>query len=793
MRGRSRVRQTVTLFALTLALGAGFLGSCDAGGGGVDDGIGDVIPGADARDVSEGDSGGDGSPEPDGAPDVIENPGIDAEIYAVAGGCYALELHDGRPLQATEGGGDFVFAGMEMEEPAAFRLRPTDLGEYVFYDAERHYFIADRGSEGEGGVWQTARTADKVRIHIPIEEVRSDAEWRLEPSGWAVDSYHLRHLNSGLYLGEEGLVEEVGAAAVRLTPREGCVEYPELTLDAHGEVRSAPWDDGAVFGVADVHEHIFVSQTFGGGGVFHGATFHRLGVEHALGDCEAHHGVGGEKDVLGYFFHGDRSPDVEAMLQVLGSQSIGEFSHHTDGYPTFTDWPNPRHAGMHNVTYYRWLERAWMGGLRLIVSLQTGNSVYCQLAVGLGTQEAPLGCNDMYSVALGLESARAMVRYIDALSGGPGKGWLRIVESPAEAREAINEGKLAMVLGIEISNLYDCFLTPPPGMPACDAGLVREQVEKYHQLGVRVVFPVHKYDNGFAPGDGQRGAMELGNLINSGHYANFVEDCPGLRGFDRGGVEFGGLNKPREVYDAPPVLDMTEITTRIVAALLPLLPDFNSGRLEGEFCQNGTLTALGEVLLDELMARGTVIDVAHMPQWALSRTIEIFDARGYPMISTHGNSFGGAVFRDGGLTQTGLGRCGDPDQPGRMIEGYLAKAAELQAANGLTAMPLGFDFNGLAGGPGPRFGEESGCSQPQVDPITYPFTSYDGQVEFSEPQLGVRAVDFNTEGMLHIGLLPEYIEDVRRDGATDEQLEPLFRTAEVFLQVWESAYDQRSR
>jgi len=47
--------------------------------------------------------------------------------------------------------------------------------------------------------------------------------------------------------------------------------------------------------------------------------------------------------------------------------------------------------------------------------------------------------------------------------------------------------------------------------------------------------------------------------------------------------------------------------------------------------------------------------------------------------------------------------------------------------------------------------------------------------------------------MLHVGLLPEYIEQVRRDGATDEPLEPLFRTAEVFPAIWERAHGMRTR
>jgi hypothetical protein len=53
--------------------------------------------------------------------------------------------------------------------------------------------------------------------------------------------------------------------------------------------------------------------------------------------------------------------------------------------------------------------------------------------------------------------------------------------------------------------------------------------------------------------------------------------------------------------------------------------------------------------------------------------------------------------------------------------------------------------------------------------------------------VGNRELDFNTEGMVHLGLVAELIEDVRRDGVTDEELEPLFKSAEAYLRAWEKA------
>ena len=78
----------------------------------------------------------------------------------------------------------------------------------------------------------------------------------------------------------------------------------------------------------------------------------------------------------------------------------------------------------------------------------------------------------------------------------------------------------------------------------------------------------------------------------------------------------------------------------------------------------------------------------------------------------------------------------------------------------------------------------------QEDPITYPFTSVAGDVTFTEPSVGNRVLDFNTEGMSHIGLLPELIEDARRDAIDEADLEPLFRSAEGYIRMWEKSEER---
>jgi hypothetical protein len=60
-------------------------------------------------------------------------------------------------------------------------------------------------------------------------------------------------------------------------------------------------------------------------------------------------------------------------------------------------------------------------------------------------------------------------------------------------------------------------------------------------------------------------------------------------------------------------------------------------------------------------------------------------------------------------------------------------------------------------------------------------------VTFTQPFVGARELDFNTEGLVHIGLLPELIQDARADAESDADLEALFRSAEGYLRMWERA------
>jgi hypothetical protein len=717
----------------------------------------------------------------------VERPAPPANdgIHGFAAGCYALDAtragsDNTRWLVADDEGTGFAFAATSIEEGAHFVLRATDLGTYLLYDAERRYLVATETGFGR------VETLDSDLLLLDDDFI-SPAEWQLEVSTADPRRFQLRHRATGQYLGLEGLAAE--PAVVALYPTSGCAEFPEMSLDAEGTPTRTTWEDGALYGFVETHTHLFTNFGFGGGGIFHGSPFHRLGVEHALPSCEPFHGKDGRRDIVGYLFSGLEDLDPDVILPVFLTAMVPDFYHHTDGWPTFTDWPSSWGSGTHQTQYYRWLERAWLSGMRLLVQHATTNSVLCEMIVGLHAQRVRYSCNDMVAVEREIAETYALERYIDAQAGGPGEGWFRVVKSPAEARQVIAQGKLAVILGIEVSNLFDCFLTPPPGQPACDEAHVIAELDRFHTLGVRAMFPVHKFDNGFSAGDGDRNVGQVGSFINSGHYSNFVSDCPDVPSvFDHGRVIFGGLNRPRDEYLSPAPNDLSGFAAQPVRAVSPFLPTLLDPPLEGDYCQKTGLTPLGETLLEEMMRRGMIVEVDHLPRRAFLRAYELLTANDYPPVASHGNSNRGEVYRLGGVSKLHLNRCGVPGRPGAMGDSLRFHLAEIEANGAYLAEGLGFDLNGFAGGPKPRFGPDQDCGDvPQANPVTWPFTSFDGAVTFTQPHMGTRTLDFNTTGMIHIGLLPELIEDVRKDGVTDEELMPLFKSAEGYLRMWERA------
>src|SRR5690606_28193858 len=134
----------------------------------------------------------------------------------------------------------------------------------------------------------------------------------------------------------------------------------------------------------------------------------------------------------------------------------------------------------------------------------------------------------------------------------------------------------------------------------------------------------------------------------------------------------------------------------------------------------------------EMMLRGMIVEVDHLPRRAYERAFELLVEADYPAVATHGTTYDGLVYELGGVSKTGIGRCSAPDRPGALGDRLRRRIELITEHGGYPAEGFGFDLNGFAGGPRPRFGEHSECTTPQANPVTYPFASYRGDVTFTE-------------------------------------------------------------
>jgi len=709
-----------------------------------------------------------------------------ASVYEFANGCFTMRTEESDTRFLTRSPGGFAFTATSTAGATPFFLKPSGLASYLLFDADRGYAISD----GVGLLRATDLDSD---IELLDDSFESEAEWELQPSSAGADRFQLRHRKTGVFVGGNGVVNGSAAAApLVLDAAAGCATFPEEGVHSEGAVARTSFEDGSVFGIVDTHSHIFANFGYGGGGIFHGAPYHPLGVEHALPSCEAFHGVDGRADFFGAGFDAGRNIQLSDFIAAIADGLLPEFNHATDGYPVFTKWPSGFDSATHQTQYYKWLERAYRGGLRLVVQHAVNNQIICDFLGRGGIQPIRYSCNDMVGVDRQIDEAYRLQDYVDAQEGGPGMGWFRIVTSPEQAREVILAGKMAVVLGVETSNLFDCFLNPPIGFAPCTEDDVVERLNELHERGVRVLFPVHKYDNAFSAGDGDKAFIEIGNLLQTSHFNNFTTECdesvPTV--FDRRPLAFPGLNMPRDNFFAMPPNDFSEFFVDPLGELAPFLDLFLVPPLPGveNHCQNAGLTDLGEFLVEEIMGKGMVLEIDHFPRRSYKRVFEMLEAKDYPAAGTHGLDNNGKLYALGGVSKSDFGRCRAADASATVDNGYQTKLQRIVDNGGFPALGFGFDLNGFAGAAGPRFGEKSVCgSTPQSDPLTYPFTSYAGDVTFTQPSVGERVIDFNTEGLVHIGMLPELIEEIRGDGIDDASLEPLFKSAEGYIRMWEKA------
>lgn len=648
---------------------------------------------------------------------------VPQDRYAMAGGCYALRsLKNGRWLTRLDSESEYRLSATSAATAEKFWFQATDLGRYLIWDTQKRFISSDDSLHAKS-----------------VTEPAATTEW--DAAGNAKGFTFSASSGRALGTSPRGVLVSNKRMPFTLQKVPGCARWPEVSINVSGPAfgGSTPYQE--VRGYVDAHTHGMAFE-FLGGDVHCGRPWHRYGVTYALKDCADHEVANGNGAVLENFLR-NGTPNG---------------SHDPVGWPTFNDWPAPDSL-THEGTYWKWLERSWRGGQRILVNLLVQNNKLCELY--------PLkrnSCDDMDAVRLQARDMREMERYIDAQYGGPGRGFYRIVTDPIQARQVINSGRMAVVMGIETSVIFGC--TMKADMPACTTAQIDQRLDEVYKLGVRQMELVNKFDNALAGVAGDSGA--IAPLVNSANFletASFwnMQSCPGAN----------GVQDQSQITSAPGELPAQDAIfgaiVKLYGAGVPSVPLYPSGPT----CNTRGLTALGAHLIKRLAQKHMIFDPDHMSVKARQQSMDLIESLRYPgVVSSHSWSTPDAyprVYRAGGFITPYAGDS----------TGFVAKWQRHQTwvdPRFYWGFGYGADINGF-GAQGNARG--AGAS----NPVSYPFKGLGG-VTVDRQVSGQRTYNINTDGVAHYGLYPDWIEDLRRQGG-NALADDMARGSEAYLQMWE--------
>ncbi|HEX4895775.1 MAG TPA: hypothetical protein VFV11_05530 [Solimonas sp.] len=715
--------------------------------------------------------GSDNRPASGGGP--VTPPGPTTTRFDLANRCFVMKANGAYTVRDGEA---FAATGTDAASAERFYMKPTALGRYLFYTADR--------------LLLTGSGEDVSAVDTPED----GSDWTF--SGGA-GRFGASTLDLALTVGDGGVLAlGTTPAILSFEPAQGCTAYPEMPVGIDAPTFKNTLGK-AVIGFAEVHSHMGMGSDMSdgtgdrgpsAGGVLYGQAIHRFGVPHALEDCAGMHGPEGT---------------LSAENIVLDQDPTQ--THDTVGWPSFVGWPQ-RDSQLHQQMYYKWVERAYKAGLRTMTIHGTSIEALCNIAKAT-TGDKTADCVDMGVGTKQVEYLFDIEKYVDAQEGGPGKGWFRIVKDPAEARRVIADGKLAVIPGLEFSNLFHCrvqFLPDGSETSDCTKEDIDREIDEVWELGVRQVFPYHDVDSSLG------GTGIFSSVLN---YVGFTD----TKGFWKTYPCADGGEGATYFYEAGAVMETAPLTqfndpisSAIMEATGGLLPIYGPGRQ----CNARTVTDLGKYAIDKLMKKGFILDIDHAEilskQYMLDEGAKLNPD--YPMISGHGGH--GGISNDQVKQIVKQGGIVFPSLPnGKDYTDFLAKLKPLwdvantqRKTQGLPERPFsvgyGADSNGLHNLPRPRGAGST--------PIQYPFTLFQGDgwgPQYAAAGIAPLKVDLlaipegqswnmDEVGMAHYGLVADIVEEIRIEGgqpATDA----LYNSAETFLQLWEqtlaASADARTR
>lgn len=396
----------------------------------------------------------------------------------------------------------------------------------------------------------------------------------------------------------------------------------------------------------------------------------------------------------------------------------------------------------HQQVHTGWLHQAYRDGLRLMVMSALNNEAFC-LFLPLANRAPGYDCKDMANVIRQLDAAKA-------LGSDPTTPWYRIAYSAAEARDIIRDDKLAVVLSVEASDIFN---EPDP----------LATLQTLYDAGARTLQPMHQFNCKLGGVAWHEGAIKVVQMIkNLPNVNHLCKDDGGTGDFAKCDASVDHLNYKGLTMDGVRfVVKMMNLGMPIDIAHMSELGVKDVEVISAAACDYPLYVSHGHVRT-LLAADSWKAEKKHektTPDWQLDllhktggmfglrtgadhhRADDYFSTMGTAGIQTMIPSKAEHVMPNG--------------EPGGN-EYHFAYALDYVYRLKGVHVALGSDLNGLIA---------------QM--------VFDGE-----------AMDTPLAGLAHVGKLPELLDKVRAtgvDGATIAELESA--SAEAYLRMWERATD----
>gem|GEM_PF-1115410 len=571
-----------------------------------------------------------------------------------------------------------------------------------------------------------------------------------------------------------------------------------------------------IFGAIDMHTHP-MSYLGMGGKLMHGRLDGDPAV--ALGNCNCTHGGWGMDNTCGNYFRAeivnliDEHDEHNQFRYKAEDIKVPHKDHNHEGYPNFPTWPS-QSSMTHQQMWYEWLRRAKDGGLTAIIALTVNSEV-------LGRA---LGGDPPY------DDKTVADRQIDELIAfvHRHRDFLDTVTTPARMRQVINERKMAVIIGMEIDNIGNFYKNV-----SVTTEQIRNEITRLKNKGVRYIFPIHVTDNKFGGAAVYKTLFNYsnkyatgqpvtalppemyppvlpGNLfkvetapdrnvkfrLEGGSWAKLRMMRPLLELIDAGG--FPVLPPPADIPSlaikpvVDPVLGALKLSSQYQLAkkiFLDIHPELDTyERIQRSATDRGGhrnvlgLSPEGEFAVKEMMRQGLMIDIDHASEKSVSDILRIAMRNDYPVNSGHNGLRGPNASekeRTPGQLDT-ISRLG-----GMMGIGWEEQTPEQFKtiySNHLGAMrnrntTFGSDINGYASTPKAPTRSSGYINYTDTRNVSYlvPYTMRGSS----------RVWNYNTGGMAHIGMVPDFFQAIHLAGMSKSDMNQLLLSSEYFAQMWE--------